>query len=279
MTNHYESRTINVISLNAMLDKKRTDQGLILPQDERVQSLAATINNFSAEKSVVGVQEVFKSAAQHNGEVLAELCGYGPGFCVEHNQRQNAYPGDNRGRADEYLLMFGELVDRVDDIDLGDCRHAALADIGGIAIAMVHPRAGRSLKARSARKDQMITLVDALSGYESAVVFGDLNEPPVRYVSAGRDYLGRHGFRSANALLRQPYPRTYPTDAYKEIRGITRPLPLDDILVRGERVRVLAAGVLEAVTEQRAQTEKYSAAPMEASDHVGVFATLDLGQI
>jgi len=284
MTTDHEPKIVNVVSQNILLDYGRTRKGLILPQDARIDSLATTINGFPARLDVVGVQEAHKSKAQHNGKMLAELCGWGPGFWAEHNRKP--YKEAPRGRAGEYIGLFGAEVDHAKVTDLGDNRRALMTVIADVAFVTIHLRSGGG--ARIARYEQAQKLTRALDSYENAVVFGDLNEPPIRGVALARRELARADFRSVFPLTGQYYPVTSPIPSYVEAavsgrslleaRLVRRGWPIDDILIRGDRVTALAAGVLErVVVRDEATDEKYpETTPREGSDHDGVWATLEI---
>jgi endonuclease/exonuclease/phosphatase family metal-dependent hydrolase len=277
-----DSTIVNVISQNVLLDYRRTRDGLILPQNDRVDSLAATINNFPATPDVVGIQEAHKSKKQHNGKVLAEKCGYGPGFWVEHNQK--LHKDAPRGRAGEYLGLFGAKVDRAKVTDLGDNRRALMVVIADVAFVTLHLRSGGG--ARQARRGQAQKLTRALEEYEDAVVVGDFNEPPIWRVALARTEFARAGFRSVFPLTGQSYPPTSPISSYVEAAMdgrsrleaslVRRSWPIDDILIRGDKVTALAAGVLERVVVNNGEEKYPSAVPREGSDHDGVWATLEI---
>lgn len=283
MTVDRQPSTVNVISQNVLYDVGRTRKKLVLPQDARIPSLAATLQAFPGRLDVVGIQEAYKSPSQHNGEALAEACGYGPGFWIEHNQKP--YEESPTGRSDEHMGLFGALVDHAEPIELGDNRRAVLTVIADVAFVTLHLRSGR--KARAARYEQAHELIRAISGYENAVVFGDFNEPPIRGVALARTELARAGFRSVFPLTGQKYPATCPILPYVpamsrpnrlENRFVKRAWPIDDILIRGDRVRAVAAGVLERVIVKDEEIDKQypDTVPREGSDHDGVWATLEM---
>lgn len=276
--------TVNVITQNVLLDYGRTRDHLILPQSHRTDSLAATLRSFPGQLDVVGIQEAHKSSAQHNGKILAEKCGYGPGFWAQHNQKP--HKDAKRGRGGEYLGLFGALVDHAKVTDLGDNRRALMTLIGGVAFVTLHLRSGGD--ARYARHQQGKKLIRALDEYEDAVVFGDFNEPPIWRLALARTEFARAGFRSVFPLTGQKYPDTSPISSYVdaamygrsrlEAQFVRRGWPIDDILVRGDRINVLAAGVLErVVVRDEMIDQKYpDTVPREGSDHDGVWATLEI---
>jgi endonuclease/exonuclease/phosphatase family metal-dependent hydrolase len=274
---------LNIVSQNVYLDYTRTKKRLILPQDARIGSIAATFERFSETIDVAGVQEAHLSKRQHNGMMLANRIGYGDGYWFEHNNKMN--PDSRTGRPNEYIGLFGAKVGHAEPIDIGDNRLAVMTVIDGIAFVNQHLRAGR--KARHARHDQAGRILDAIDGYDDAVVFGDLNEPPVRYVAKARDEYQRAGFVSVFDLTMQPHPITFPVPGYgathsrhpvTERRTHVRPMSLDDMLVRGPRIKVLGAGVLERVIEPP-DTDEHAfdgVVPYEGSDHEGIWARLDI---
>ena len=282
MISSRESDTVNVITQNVLLDYTRTRQKLILPQDDRIGSAAATINNFPGELDIVGIQEAHKSKKQHNGEVLAENCGYGPGFWVNHNQKP--YPDAPKGRANEYMGLFGARVDHATPIDIGDNRKAMMTQIAGVAFVTLHLRYGYD--ARDLRRAQAKELIGALDSYENAVLLGDFNEHRIKRIAGARNILGAEGFESVFDLTDQPHPVTSPIEPYKKIissgRGwqswwVRHGWSIDDIMIRGPRVRALAAGVLERVIAPGVfVSETAPNAPLEASDHEGLWARLEL---
>lgn len=265
-----EHTVVNVISQNILLDKTRTREGLILPQDDRIASIAATLGKFPGELDVVGIQEAHRSKYQHNGEALAELCGYAPGVWAKHNEKP--YAGSSTGRSNEYIGLFGARVDQTNTeiIDLGDRRRAVMTTIAGVAFATIHLRAG-GYRARPLRGAQVEHLMEAIDPLEDAVIFGDFNEPPIRMVSEGRDKLRKRGFLSVFPLTGQSHPKTFPIPSYREIHGARSSWSLDDILIRGERVTALAAGVLERIALETNDGES-----QDGSDHEGVWATLEV---
>ncbi len=259
---------VNVITQNVLLDYTRARNHLILPQDERIGSIAATLAQFDGVLDIVGIQEAQKSVHQHNGEVLAYEFGLGPGFWVNHNQKP--YPDSPRGRAGEYIGLFGSQVESATPIELGDNRTALMTTIADVAFVTLHLRAG--FNGRSAREQQAKVLIERIEEYENAVLFGDFNEPPIRHVAKARDHLKTAKFESVFSLTNQPHPSTSPTQPYKDIMGagngwktlFTRHgWSIDDILVRGPRIKVLAAGVLQREIDT-------------GSDHEGVWTALEL---
>lgn len=267
MTRH-ESQTVNVLSQNILLDITRTKEKRMLSQDDRIEAIADMMNVYPGSLDVVGIQEAHQSKRQHNGQVLAELCGHGPGFWVNHNRK--VHPDAKKGRAGEHVGLFGAMVDHAQVAELGDNRRAVKTDIAGVAFVTIHLRAGPD--ARNLRGEQAARLIRALDAYEDAIVFGDFNEPPIPLAARARRQFKQAGFTSVFTLTGQPQPGTFPTDAYRGITGCERTWQLDDILIRGPRVRALAAGVLERTVMNNTDTGM----PDEATDHRGVWAQLEI---
>lgn len=288
----HEPRTINVITQNILHDVTRTKNKLILPQNDRLASLAATLNNFPGELDVVGIQEAYKekTTGEHNGEILAEMCGYGPGFWEEHNQKP--YPKSPTGRTGEHVGLFGAAVNHAELIELGDRRRAVLTEIAGVALVTLHLRCGFSREKRAARNLQAIELIEAVEEYDDVVLLGDLNEPEIRGIGRmhgnARNVIRKAGFTSVFSLTGQRAPATCPIEPYVpamsrnsqlENRFVKRAWPIDDILIRGDRVRTIGAGVLERVVLAGRDTGNDSlpaTVPREGSDHDGLWATLKI---
>lgn len=282
-----EPLNVNVVTQNVLLDYTRTKNGLILPQDKRLDSLAATITNrFTADElHVVGIQEAQKNKKQHNGEVLAELCGDGPGHWFEHNEKPSK--DSPTGRPGEHVGLFGSMVDHAFEVELGDRRKAVMTEIAGVAFVTLHLRHGPKPESRAARKEQTERVVERLSEYEDAVVLGDYNEPSVRVpllraLTPARTVLKNSGFESVFSVTNQKSPLTCPIEPYRPLfnatrdwrgRLVDRAWGLDDILVRGPRVSVLGAGVLERVMMYHPVPEGF---PLEGSDHDGLWAALQI---
>jgi hypothetical protein len=286
------SREVTVVSQNVLLDYRRTTDGLILPQDVRIDAIAATLESIDGTLDVVGIQEAHKSKNQHNGEVLANQLGYGPGFWFEHNskpKKDSLNPIPRKGRANEFMGMFGSMVESAEAFDIGDRRKAVMTTIAGVAFLTLHLRAGWG--ARPLRKEQSYAVIDILKNFPDAVAFGDFNEPDSPYlphVSAGRNVLKDNNFQSVFNLQPNPKhsPRTSPTKQYRGAAMDGRKLhekpfvwlgwPIDDILVRGN-IAVKAAGILEPMRVENGLPSNVSPkAPREATDHRGVWAKLGI---
>lgn len=253
---------VNVITQNMLHDVTRSNDKLIAWQDERVAAIASNLHTFPDSLDIVGVQEAHKSPYQHNGEVLAEHCGQDTGVWLRHNEKP--YPTSPTGRTNEFIGLFGKMVDpdRVRELELGDNRRALLTTIADVAFVTLHFRAG-GYKAWPLRRAQAHRLSEELEPYENVVLFGDFNEPPIRLVAPGRTVLEKHEFTSVFCRLQLSHPKTFPAGRYAEVYGMKSRWSLDDIMIRGNRVKALAAGVISQVAG-------------DASDHNGVWATLNI---
>mgnify|MGYP000928829851 CR=1 FL=1 len=286
-----EALTVNVVTQNALLDYGRTKKKLILPQRQRIASLGATIaNQFPGELDVVGIQEAHLDKGFHNGQALAEMCGYGSGFWVNHNKKPENQPDSKTGRPGEYIGMFGSLVEDIEEIKLDANRSAVATIIAGVAFVTLHLRHGAGLESIAERAAEAKALTDYVSDYDNAVLYGDYNEPLMRLpylrrYTPARSHVAKHGFKSAFELTGQKSPLTCPIEPYiplfRNTKGwqgkfIHRGWALDDILVRGPRIRVIAAGVLDRVIVHENPGEYPAGVPLEGSDHDGLWATLQI---
>jgi hypothetical protein len=277
-----EQRIITVATQNVLLDYRRTKEGLILPQDDRISSVAATLENFGEPFDAVGIQEAHKSRKQHNGKVLSNLLGYGDGFWVQHNEKpETPQPGRLKGRPDEYMGIFGKSVEWIEPIDLGDNRTALMTKFADIVFVTLHLRSGA--EARHLRLQQAERLTDALDEHPDTVLALDLNDPTIPFYSLARPHLTDAGFESVFTLTGQRRPKTSPTRPYKRAamngRGWRAPFvgvgwSIDDILVRGPRIQVLAAGVLRQVIDPAVYDAEPLSAPRMPTDHLGEWARL-----
>jgi hypothetical protein len=87
--------------------------------------------------------------------------------------------------------------------------------------------------------------------------------------------LRRAGFRSAPERMGRTVPKTFPRQEYQAVHGTTRQFELDAILVRGERIKVLASGIVRQLTAPFASGPEYAAdTPLGPSDHEWPYATL-----
>ena len=282
---------ITVVSQNILLDKTREENGETLPQNERIASIARAILSLPYRPDIIGIQEAHITGEIDNGADLAALCGYDPGVWENHNLKANP-PKGKEGRKHEYIGLFGPAIGETTAIDLGDNRKALMTEIGGIAFATLHFRAGMKgslvdrlkhsrnppetlINSFEDRLENANNLIDALSGYDDAVVFGDFNEPHtprMRRLALGRDALAAVGYRSAFHLLDQQSPHTFPTPSYRKLYQRRTRWAIDDILIRGERARPLEAGTIE-YPRQHARFGELSL-PLDATDHEGVWAHL-----
>lgn len=253
---------VNVITQNLLHDVTRSNDKMIAWQDDRVAAIANNLQTFPGSLDIVGVQEAHKSPYQHNGEVLAEHCGQDTGVWLRHNEKP--HPTSPTGRTNEFVGLFGKMVeqDNVRELELGDNRRALLTTIAGVAFVTLHFRAG-GYKVWPLRRAQAHALTEELESYDNAVLFGDFNEPPIRLVAPGRTLLEKERFESVFCTLQMSHPKTFPVGRYAEVYGMRSRWSLDDIMIRGNRVRVLAAGAISQVRG-------------DASDHNGVWATLNI---
>lgn len=277
-------KQINVLSQNVLLDYTRTRKGDMLQQVNRIHAVADTFAAFPGQLDVVGIQEAQKIDSGYLGEALSSSLDCGPGFWTDHNEKP--YPKSPTGRGGESIGLFGVEVDNARPLELGDHRRAVLTEIAGVAFVTMHLRAGASRAARAKRGSQADALVEQLEDYENAVVFGDWNEPYVPVLAQARRRMRRAGYTSVFDLTHQPHPKTWPTDEYRELMYqdnewlltlLQRGWSFDDILVRGPRVKVLAAGVLEPMQIRTGLSQGTSdTMPRKASDHRGVWGTLEI---
>lgn len=253
---------INVLTQNVLHDVTRSKDGLIASQDNRVAAIADNLQAFPGSLDVVGAQEAHKSPNQHNGEALAQKCGFNPGAWLQHNEKP--HPHSSTGRSNEYIGLFGAMVDlgNVCKLELGDNRRALLTTIAGVALVTLHLRAG-GYKAWPLRRAQAQALGEQLEQYEDVVLFGDFNEPPIKLVAPGRSVFEKQGYQSVFSLLGESHPKTFPVGRYADVYGMRSRWSLDDIMIRGSRVQTLAAGVISQVAG-------------DATDHNGIWATLNI---
>lgn len=273
-----QPRILKVATQNILLDKTRAESGVILEQSVRLPAMTDTLAQYGCDYDLVAIQEAQESKGVHNGKNLSQVLGYGEGVWVTHNKKP--HKRSKTGRKGEHVGLFGNAVEEAVEIDLGDRRKAVVTEIAGVAFACVHLRSGAD--AREKRYMQARALIEALSEYKNAVVLGDLNEPAVPFIAKARSALRRAGYRSVFSQLDLARPNTYPVGSYAEImhpsdsrrdRIIRRGWSIDDILARGPRISVLAAGVLRAVP---LETDDQGGALLEPSDHVGLWAELEI---
>lgn len=232
---------INLVTWNILLDKTRTKNGIVKPQHERVDSYAKVLMELGMNLDVVILQE----AEGCNGQKIAELTGYDPGYWKQHK------------RKNEHIGAFGDMVESAEFFTIGEKREAVLTRIGGVAIFGLHLSARpKRLFARKQEMEQFCRLVDQ---EEEAVVVGDYNG---LWWEPARRMLAQRGFRSAFTQINEKCPPTYPTEAYRHImwtpkqqRILPYQVSIDDIQTRG--VTVQSAGRFKG-----------------DSDHFGLHATL-----
>ena len=268
MANIHEPLIVHVATQNILHDVARTKQGLILPQEMRIQAVADSILAAPIQPGIIGIQEAHEKSVQHNGHILADTLGYGPGHWALHNEK--LHQKSKRGRAGEYVGLVGPLVDSTFEVDLGDSRKALVIEIAGVAFATFHWRAGVSIRSVAVRWRNANKLIQALEEYDNAVIFGDLNEIAMLVLARGRAALKSAGFQSVYSVS----PATFPTPEYSHING-NHQFGIDDILVRGN-INVLDAGVIEPQWNQKKLLEKYSNAALGPTDHYGLWASVQI---
>jgi hypothetical protein len=226
------------VTWNTLLDYKRTDAGIIWSQAARLPSQIATLeklrDELGTELDAVALQEVHKTAQQHNGVRMAEVLGYGTGYGFEHNKKP--FPGSKTGRPDEYMWLFGARIDHAEPIDLGDNRLAILSHIGKTTLVNIHPRAG--IINGDLQLEQVGVALRRVDGCPFAAFVGDFNQ---RLGRKARRAIEAEEFKSVFTLTDQPHPGIYPTPAYREImygsaHRFVPDLIFDDIYVRGLEV-------------------------------------------
>lgn len=243
-TQNTSAEQFTVVTWNILLDITRTNNGIIRSQSDRLAShigtLAALRSEIGGELDAVGIQEAQEENGQHNGERLSEALGYGKGQWIGHNKKP--YPGSPTGRPGEFMGMFGALIDSAEPIELGDNRRAVVSKIGEVAIANIHPRAGKNL---ALKEEQVRVVLEHLQQYPNAIFLGEFNSHPSARV---RHAVKSEDFESVFTVLDKPQPATYPTPAYRRIMYGTKdkiapPLKrlapavlLDDIYVRNVAV-------------------------------------------
>lgn len=204
--------TFNIVTWNILLDYTRTKAGLIKPQEERVDSLVATLTELrqklGGELDVVAIQEAHKSKKRHNGEYIAQALGYGIGQWFEHNKKP--FEESKTGRPDEYMGMFGARIDHAEPVELGDNRKAVMSHIGKAAVLNIHTRAG--IWNQKLRVEQVKKALSVLAEYESAAFVGDTNNNIGGEV---HKVIEAQGYVSSFAATNQDYPGTWPTDDYR----------------------------------------------------------------
>lgn len=270
MTDTFE---LTILSQNILLSKTHEESGEILPQTERIKTIARAILAMPYRPDIVGIQEAHIENGFNNGVDLARLCGYEMSTWANHNQKATP-PVKKQGRKGEFIGLIGVNKAQAKVIELGDKRRALMTEIGGIAFATLHFRAGGS-DAISNRLENAHNLIAALEDFDDAVVFGDFNEPRAKFFTPGREYIKQAGYSSVFSLQGKPSPKTYPIGGYKKLDGRHIRWALDDILVRGKRVRPTETGVLTHDSRSLTAGSAYPNA-LDGTDHNGVWARLKI---
>ncbi len=271
-----QPKKITVVTQNILLDVTRTGKKLVYSQNDRIDAMAASFLDSGLPLDIVGIQEAHydQETGRHNGEMLAQACGFADSYWEQHNEKP--YEGSPTGRSGEHVGLFGSLVNHTEAIDLGDRRKALVTVIADVAFVTFHWRARSNMQARQSRKESAKMLVEVLNTYDDAVVFGDFNESHLPLIAPGREILARAGFKSVFASMQAPQPKTFPTESY---RGITSEAvgtwSLDDIMTRGDRVRVLGAGTIAQVAMDTIPDDQ-DIRPIYPSDHLGLWAQLGI---
>jgi hypothetical protein len=258
-----EAEPFTVVTWNILLDITRTNNGIIKSQSDRLAShigtLAALRSEVGGELDAVAVQEAHKENGQHNGECLSEALGYGMGQWIEHNKKP--YPESPTGRSGEHMGLFGARIDYAEAIELGDNRRAILSKIGEVAIANIHPRAGKNL---ALKEEQVRVVLDRLKEYPSAIFLGEFNSRPDCGV---RPAVEADEFESVFTTIGESQPITWPTPAYRRIMYS----PKDKV---GSRLKKLAPAVQLDDIYVRNVAVQDAGTFIGDSDHAGAWAKL-----
>lgn len=265
-----EISTLTVLSQNVLLDKTREKNKEVLPQSARIHTIARGILSLPYRPDIIGIQEAHIEDKFDNGRDLAAACGYEASAWANHNKKATP-PVKKRGRNGEFIGLIGVEEKQTEIIELGDQRRALMTEIGGVAFATLHFRAG-GFDAIGNRLENARKLIAALRDYEDAVVFGDFNEPRA---SLGRGMLKLAGYTSVFGLQGKTSPKTYPLASYKELHNRRNQWALDDILVRGNRVRPLETGVLSHDSRNLTADTEFPDA-LNGTDHSGIWARLEI---
>lgn len=239
------------------------------------------MNAFQGNLDVVAIQEAYRSSRQHNGEALAGICGV-LGYWANHNNKPQGEPHSPTGRANEYIGMMGKLIipDDVQEIDIGGNRKALIVVIGDVAFVAAHLRATTRpellVSANVEREAGARAIVKATEPYDAAVIALDRNAVNIPWFNAAHKVFKGAGYQSAYELDGKRPPKTFPTKDYRAIHGLHHEFAFDDILVRGERINVLATGVITRVILPVSAGQKYVSAPLDPSDHEFPYATLEV---
>jgi hypothetical protein len=272
------STRINVLSWNMLLDTTRTNNQRIRAQRARLPGFIRALEEFDGQLDYVALQEVAIENGHNNGAALARALGFNTSFFFQHNIPQEHEPGI--GRSNEYLGVFGSVVDNAEAFDIGHGRKAILSTMGNLAIINTHFRA-RS-KYADVRVENAQKTVELAQSYRNTVITLDANE---RRTKPARQLLESAGFQSVFTLLGRAHPATFPVRSYRrEMYGVPfgSALPgvaIDDILVRGEGIRVVNAGTIEAphvpMEPVVGSDGKITKVPDGPSDHAGLWASID----
>jgi endonuclease/exonuclease/phosphatase family metal-dependent hydrolase len=261
-----EISELTVVSCNVLLDGR--EKHPYEPQQKRLHGILDLVAGL--EPDVVSLYEVGGQPDDHPGAYIADRLGLTTHAFHAYGLRQNegivtAATADFKDI--ECLELDPKHMNRVAHV-----AHYRNGEGSGDDFAVVgtHP-SHHVLKGIVLRRRQMNTLLENISGYDQAVVMGDLNAMPWQ---KSRRMLEKAGFNSALGTL--GHPPTYPTDAQKCDIGapkLAKPImraalqyfgvSLDDIYVRGGKI--VDAGLLES--------EDYE----DLSDHYGVWATIRWG--
>jgi hypothetical protein len=270
--------SFNIISWNMLVSNSRVKNKIIRPQYERLPIFIDTLKSFPGSLDVVGVQEASLEDGINSGVALAESLGFNSSFFYQHNLPKKRWARDGRGRRNEFIGMFGALVDHAEPIDIGDNRLAVMTTIGSMAIVNFHFRQGR--ENRQIRVEHARRILDVVAGFEQVALAGDTNE---NWTSPARQAFYEAGFESAPLAVQGELPMTYPTPPYHEIMSNNEPegtlrsvVSIDEICVRG--LTVADAGILPESQVQLPSHFDKQANPIQmpeaASDHYAVWATL-----
>lgn len=224
-----DSNHINLVSWNILLDKTRTEKGLVTSQAERLDSHIDTLKALDLETiDVAMIQEAEKTKEIHCGEEMARALGYKAGFWFEHNTSK---------RKGEHIGVFGACVEDAESFDLPHDKLGVITMIGETAVVGIH---FRKEHIGPMRTDQARAVVERVEGMKHVALVGD---PNALFFQQSRRLLHKAGFGSAFHLLGQRNPKTHPTPEYRKIfyAPVHRPLlprgtASDIIYVRGMEV-------------------------------------------
>lgn len=268
-----KTNKINVVSWNMLLDNTKTLKGIIRPQFARLPGHIATLSSFAGSLDVVGIQEAAYEVKGNNGVALAKALGFSTSFFFQHNLPQAGIKG--RGRRNEFIGMFGGLVDNAEPIYLGDNRIAVKTYVGSVAFVTYHLRQG--LENRPLRIEQASRLIEAVSDSPKVAFLGDGNE---KNTSPAMRLLKSEGFEPVSLGSEGSEIITYPVPEYHETMhlnadGTPKPsVQIDHLNTRG--LTVLDAGIIEPITpNKRNILGAKSTLPTGPSDHYPVWMTVE----